>query len=215
MFPDILIVLKHVFSNIINLRYVCYIPYCKDITYYFIFYRRSKKLKRTPSYREPHIEYSTKRKESEFSVLHDRSSDNITKKVQTPPLKPARRTKSGNSSVRGGGMEYENIVLSFEDPKTLSKTVSVGSNAVRTSSTRDGKGEYSVVSTDSDTRVGNGTRAISGEYGIQPKVEQSTSVYGVSDMKESAYDVMERTKVDTEDMNPNYDHVESSSDYIH
>ena len=116
--------------------------------------------------------------------------------------------------MRGGGIEYENIVLSFEDPKTLSKTVSVGSNAVRTSSTRDGKGEYSTVSTESDSKVVNGTRAISSEYGIRPEIGQSTSVYGVSDMTENTYDVMERTKVDAEDMNPNYDHVESSSDYI-
>ncbi|KAK3106598.1 hypothetical protein FSP39_023258 [Pinctada imbricata] len=175
------------------------------ILVFCLYKRKSKNLKRTPSYREPKVEYSSKRKDSEFEVLNTSGNNN---KVGTPPSKPVRRTKSGKGSVKG--TEYENIVLELEDPKLLTKAISQGSNGsylvsrMKTEAESEyshiqGKSQKSYLPNDQENHYDSGKT-----------VKAEANVNDIHGESEKEYDVMNRDRFrENEDPNTEYDHIQN------
>lgn len=87
------------------------------------------------------------------------------------------------------GTEYENIVLTFEDPSTISRVVS-STSTDRTEILKEEE-NYDVMNTGNNETSSNVT---------------SQNVYGFSP-PEGEYDVMNRGNRNVNEFNPNYDHM--------
>ncbi|XP_062580218.1 uncharacterized protein LOC134242170 isoform X3 [Saccostrea cucullata] len=111
------------------------------------------------------------------------------KSVKSSPIKPVRRSKKSNPGSMSGGTAYENIVLTLEDPKTISRVVSSSSTAQK-QDTKDVENSYDVMGAGKNNNP-SGT---------------SQSVYGFS-APDNEYDVMDRGTRRNEEMNPDYDHM--------
>ncbi|XP_062579201.1 uncharacterized protein LOC134241135 isoform X2 [Saccostrea cucullata] len=111
------------------------------------------------------------------------------KSMKSSPIKPVRRSKKSNPGSMSGGTAYENIVLTLEDPKTISRVVSSSSTAQK-QDTKDVENSYDVMGAGKNNNP-SGT---------------SQSVYGFS-APDNEYDVMDRGTRRNEEMNPDYDHM--------
>jgi hypothetical protein len=107
--------------------------------------------------------------------------------VKSTPLKPTRRSKKSNPNSVVEGIAYENIVLSFEDPSTISRVISSSSADKQETKEED---TYDVMGA-SNTNV---------------KTDVSQNIYGFSSSADD-YDVMDRGTRRTEEQNPDYDHM--------
>lgn len=146
---------------------------------YFCFCRRRNNSR--SAYQSPVVEYSNEqRRESKHSQ---------TKSVKSSPLKPARRSKKATPDSLVSGTEYENIVLTFEDPSTISRVVS-STSTDRTEILKEEE-NYDVMNTGNNENSSNVT---------------SQNVYGFSP-PEGEYDVMNRGNRNVNEFNPNYDHM--------
>lgn len=132
------------------------------------------------AYHSPVVEYATQQRRD--------SKQSQTRSVKSSPLKPVRRSKKANPDSLVSGTEYENIVLTFEDPSTISRVVSSSS----TDKTEIPKEEenYDVMNADNKTS----SNVI------------SQNVYGFSP-PEGEYDVMNSENRNVDEFNPDYDHM--------
>ncbi|XP_052679931.1 uncharacterized protein LOC128160612 isoform X2 [Crassostrea angulata] len=133
------------------------------------------------AYHSPVVEYATQQRRD--------SKQSQTRSVKSSPLKPVRRSKKANPDSLVSGTEYENIVLTFEDPSTISRVVS----STSTDKTEIPKEEenYDVMNAENKTTSSNVI---------------SQNVYGFSP-PEGEYDVMNRENRNVDEFNPDYDHM--------
>uniref|UniRef100_K1QAC2 WSC domain-containing protein n=1 Tax=Magallana gigas TaxID=29159 RepID=K1QAC2_MAGGI len=133
------------------------------------------------AYHSPIVEYATQQRRD--------SKQSQTRSVKSSPLKPVRRSKKANPDSLVSGTEYENIVLTFEDPSTISRVVS----STSTDKTEIPKEEenYDVMNAENKTTSSNLI---------------SQNVYGFSP-PEGEYDVMNRENRNVDEFNPDYDHM--------
>lgn len=142
-------------------------------------YKRRRNNSRS-AYQSPVVEYSTEQRRD--------SKQSQSKSVKSSPLKPARRSKKAKPDSLVSGTEYENIVLTFEDPSTISRVVS----STSTDKTEIPKEEenYDVMNAENKTS----SNVI------------SQNVYGFSP-PEGEYDIMNRENRNVDEFNPDYDHM--------
>eukprot|EP00105_Crassostrea_gigas_P043293 XP_019927441.1 PREDICTED: uncharacterized protein LOC105339494 isoform X8 [Crassostrea gigas] len=143
-------------------------------------YKRRRNNSRS-AYHSPIVEYATQQRRD--------SKQSQTRSVKSSPLKPVRRSKKANPDSLVSGTEYENIVLTFEDPSTISRVVS----STSTDKTEIPKEEenYDVMNAENKTTSSNLI---------------SQNVYGFSP-PEGEYDVMNRENRNVDEFNPDYDHM--------
>lgn len=146
---------------------------------YFCYCRRRNNSR--SAYQSPVVEYSTEQRRD--------SKQSQTKSVKSSPLKPARRSKKANPDSLVSGTEYENIVLTFEDPSTISRVVS-STSTDRTEILKEEE-NYDLMNTGNNETSSNVT---------------SQNVYGFSP-PEGEYDVMNRDNRNVNEFNPDYDHM--------
>ncbi|XP_061168881.1 uncharacterized protein LOC133178142 [Saccostrea echinata] len=146
-----------------------------------LFFRFRNKNPRS-KYQTPTITFSsTPRRDSKLSQ---------DKSVKSTPMKPLRRSKKSNPGSLTGGTAYENIVLTLEDPATISRVVSSSSTAQK-QDMEDVENSYDVMGAFNTNSNPEGT---------------SQSVYGFS-APDNEYDVMDRGTRRTVEVNPDYDHM--------
>lgn len=86
------------------------------------------------------------------------------------------------------GIAYENIVLSFEDPSTISRVISSSSTVKQETKDEDTYDVMGASNTNENT------------------TNVSQNVYGFTSSSDD-YDVMDRGITRTEEQNPYYDHM--------
>nr|XP_022328910.1 uncharacterized protein LOC111127057 isoform X2 [Crassostrea virginica] len=102
------------------------------------------------------------------------------------PIKPARRSKKSHPESLVAGTAYENIVLSLEDPSTISRVVSSGSTVQSQAEKKDDNYDVMGAGDTNDNR--------------------SQNVYGFN-APEGEYDVMNRGNRRVDEQNNFYDHM--------
>ncbi|XP_055997316.1 uncharacterized protein LOC130047095 isoform X4 [Ostrea edulis] len=116
------------------------------------------------------------------------SKQSQEKSVKSTPVKPTRRSKKSNSNSIVQGIAYENIVLSFEDPSTISRVISSSSTVKQETKDEDTYDVMGASNTNENT------------------TNVSQNVYGFTSSSDD-YDVMDRGITRTEEQNPYYDHM--------
>ena len=133
--------------------------------------------------------YSRQRKAGsayQSPVVVYNSESGSAESTKHTPIKPARRSKKSHPESLVSGTAYENIVLSLEDPSTISRVVSSGSTVQSQAEKKDDNYDVMGAGDTNDNRCQN--------------------VYGFNS-PEGEYDVMNRGNRRVDEQNNFYDHM--------